>query len=414
MLTPIPECSVIIPVFNRWDLTRDCLSSLCEYSVGHDIEVIVIDNGSTDETATDLVSLGRSLFGNRFIPLVFTENRNFGPACNAGAQTATSRFLFFLNNDTLLTSGWLPPLLYALRDEPSLGAVGPLLLYGDDTVQHLGAAMGGLGPMHLYQGFPRAHPVVRRRRDLQFITGAALMMAKDLFFDCGAFFEEYRNGFEDVELCIRIREQGKKLRCEPDSIVYHLESQTPGRKCGEEENSALLTRRCGKSCYVDLHHHGINDGFSVFINDMLDISLRLAEQDERDLMEQAEKGGVGVWLRLALENPFWVRGREMLASSLERSGKFDDAMRFRLNLVEIEPLLSRYLDIMRLLPKYTEERDWLPTLENHLEIITSFKSDPSRCSAQVGRILQGKAQGGDSFLEHIYQEKIRQMFPGSG
>ena len=102
--------SVIIPVFNNWELTRQCLSSLAENSPA-DLEVIVVDNGSTDETATGLEPLGQTLFEKHFRRIRFEENRNFAPACNAGAQAAHSEFLFFLNNDTIIRPGWLPPLL---------------------------------------------------------------------------------------------------------------------------------------------------------------------------------------------------------------------------------------------------------------------------------------------------------------
>ncbi len=113
----------------------------------------------------------KNLFGERFAPIVFPENRNFGPACNAGARASKGALLFFLNNDTVLTPGWFPPLRDAFRDNDSLGAVGPLLLYGDKTVQHLGVSFGTIGPFHLYHDFPADHPVVLKDRDLQCITG---------------------------------------------------------------------------------------------------------------------------------------------------------------------------------------------------------------------------------------------------
>ena len=90
-----PEFSVIIPVFNKWELTKDCLISLREHGGGHDFEVIVADNASSDATATDLAPLGASLFGERFTAIRFEENKNFGPACNAGAKAATAPILFF-------------------------------------------------------------------------------------------------------------------------------------------------------------------------------------------------------------------------------------------------------------------------------------------------------------------------------
>ena len=153
-----PLFAVIIPVFNNWGLTRDCLDSLREHTPGDNFEVVVVDNGSVDAGRTELEPLGNSLFPGRFTVVRFEENRNFGPACNAGAHTATASLLFFLNNDTVLTPGWAEPLLDALRADDSLGAVGPLLLYPDNTVQHL-AWWSRLPALIIYtKGFHPATP----------------------------------------------------------------------------------------------------------------------------------------------------------------------------------------------------------------------------------------------------------------
>ena len=204
---PTPQVSIIIPVFNKWELTRNCLESLRTHTP-EDVEVIVADNASSDDTVTELDRLGSALFGPRFRSIRNAENINFGPACNAGARAAAAPLLLFLNNDTLLTPCWLAPLLKAL-ERPGTGAVGPLLLYADRTVQHLGITFSIAGTVsHLYRGFPEDHPVVGRKRQLQAITAAALLLRKDLFFEAGAFYPEYLNGFEDVELCARIRQLG--------------------------------------------------------------------------------------------------------------------------------------------------------------------------------------------------------------
>ena len=133
-----PTVSIIIPVRNQWKLTEACLRSLAEHTPQDDIQILVMDNGSTDDTSTQCAPLGAALFGSRFRHIPLGHNRNFGPACNEGAHAADADYLFFLNNDTLLTAGWLPPLLDAFARQPDLGATGPLLLYPDGRVQHAG------------------------------------------------------------------------------------------------------------------------------------------------------------------------------------------------------------------------------------------------------------------------------------
>lgn len=92
----MPTLSVVIPVHNKWELTAACLRSLAEHTPGGDVAVIVVDNASADDTSGACPALGSSLFGRRFRYRRFENNRNFGPACNAGAALADSDLLFFL------------------------------------------------------------------------------------------------------------------------------------------------------------------------------------------------------------------------------------------------------------------------------------------------------------------------------
>jgi len=204
--------SVIIPVWNLWDMTETCLRSLAQHSAGEHLEVVVVDNHSTDATATELEPLGKALFGELFAAVRMPENVGFAKGCNAGARVASGDLLFFLNNDTTLTPGWLPPLREAMADA-RVGAAGPLLLYPDGTVQHCGIYISPFNTVgHLYEHLPGTFAAARKNHPLQAITGAAIMLRKGEFADCGGFHEEYRNGFEDIDLCFALRARGLKLR----------------------------------------------------------------------------------------------------------------------------------------------------------------------------------------------------------
>ena len=402
------DFSVIIPVFNKWDLTRNCLESLARHTPEYAFEVIVADNASTDATAVELGPLGNTLFGERFTRLRFEENRNFGPACNAGALAAAAPLLFFLNNDTLLTPGWAPPLVETLRGEGAPGAVGPLLLYEDGSVQHLGVSLAPSGFTHLYRRFPHTHPVVSRRRQLQAITAAALMIPAELFAACGGFYEGYVNGFEDVELCLRIRERGKSLVCLPNSVIFHLESQTPGRKRNDDHNAKLLRERCEPYFYVDLHHHGARDGFSVFVDDVLDISLRLSAIDEAALTAEAKQGTPADWLRLTKEHPFWIAGKEMLAEALEREGKVQEALHMRAEIAGQLQMEQSYKLLIRAAARAGNSAT-LALAEKHLRLIMDYRENPEKARRYVRYILAHTAGRKDAFLERLYEEKLRAM-----
>ena len=237
----MPEASrvsVVIPVWNLWDMTEPCLRSLAEHSAGENMEVVVVDNHSTDATASELEPLGEALFGTAFKAVRMTENVGFARGCNAGAQAAGGDLLFFLNNDTTLTPGWLPP-LRAVMSDPKIGAAGPLLLYPDGTVQHCGIYVNPFNAVgHLYEHLPGSFAAARKPHPLQAITGAAIMLRKTQFEACGGFHEGFRNGFEDIDLCFALRAQGLKLRVESRSVIYHHTSRTPGRCC------CILTAPC--------------------------------------------------------------------------------------------------------------------------------------------------------------------------
>ncbi len=315
--------AVVIPVFNQWQLTEGCLRSLRAHSPGEDMQVIVVDNGSTDETASACGLLGRRLFGDRFTHVRLEENVNFGPGCNLGADRANADFLFFLNNDTLLTSGWLAPLLNAFSGRPNLGAVGPLLLYpGSDRVQHLGVTFTpNMHVDHLYHYFPATHRVVSATRTLQAITGAALMLPAELFRQIGRFWEEYRNGYEDLDLCWRIRSLGLALRCEPASRVYHLTSQTEGRFDAENHNSQLLLRRCNQAFAPDLHRFAAQDGFSLRLTPTLRMNVTLV----RDPQETRGLDMDGLWAEILAE-PLWEEGYEKLLALFFQRGMWEAAL----------------------------------------------------------------------------------------
>lgn len=399
-----PVFSVIIPVFNKWELTAACLRSLREHTPDHDFETIVVDNGSNDDTAQALQALGESLFGRRFTRIRFEENRNFGPACNAGAKTASAPLLFFLNNDTLLTPGWAPPLLEALAADPSLGGVGPLLLYEDRTVQHLGVAFSLSRVEHLYRGFLPDHPAVGRKRRLQAITAAALMLPRELFWRHEGFYEDYRNGFEDLDLCLRIGQTGKHFACAAASAVIHLESRTSGRKDNDAHNSALLTQRCRDLFRPDKHLHGLRDGFLPFIDDSLDIGLRLKDEDEERLALAALGQSPAVWHQRCLEHPYWVRGREYLAEALEKQGHAAEALACRIEVADILNLAQSSRELM-LAAARLGNAEIRSAAEESYHTLYERGRDKTVCR----KLLREAAERGDARLEALYGEKLRNI-----
>ncbi len=342
------KTSIIIPAWNLWSLTLDCLESIatnCQAQLAlKALEVIVVDNGSTDETAAALAPTLERLFGMHGKAVRMPENVGFAKACNAGAKAASYPLLFFLNNDTLLTKDCLVPLIAVLESKPKVGIVGPLLLYPDDTVQHCGVVVcPSLKFHHIYNKFPATHPVARKERALRIITGAAMLMSAKLFAECDGFYEEYLNGGEDIDLCYSVFKKGLSVVCTPKSHIYHLANQTPGRFDHDEHNGNILRERHGNALMPDYHRIAAKDGFVPVLSPDFALYITIPEAKEKALTQSFSQNFnfKRCQERLYIE-PFWLGGYELLADYYEEQNMLPEALEIRKKLVCIAPLLKHY------------------------------------------------------------------------
>lgn len=218
-----PPISIIIPTKDAPEILERCLKSLSEKTSYPEFEVILMDNETTDQQALQLMQdypARRIVFPNPF---------NYSRANNQGAAAAAGEFLVFLNNDTEILSGdWLEHLIY-YAEQPDVGAAGALLTYEDRTVQHAGVALGMRGTAdHTMRGFPIGVDgyagSLACAREVSALTGACLMIRKSLFEEIGGFNEHFFTAYQDVDLCLRLRERGLRLICTPRAQVIHHES----------------------------------------------------------------------------------------------------------------------------------------------------------------------------------------------
>lgn len=240
-----PLTSVVIPLFNRADLTRACLFALVEATPPELYEVVLVDNGSTDETGRLLESLGGDV-----TVLRNDTNLGFARACNQGASAARGQYLVFLNNDTEPESGWLEPLILTADAHPRVGAVGSKLLYPDGRLQHAGVWIvdnrihGILEGRHRWEGEPDGLAEADVVGPVQAVTAASMLVRASAFRELGGFDERYWNGNEDVDLCLRLGAAGWQIVYQPASRVMHHESASgPERLAKAAENVLLLSRR---------------------------------------------------------------------------------------------------------------------------------------------------------------------------
>jgi GT2 family glycosyltransferase len=234
------ECSIIIPVFNQEFLTKQCLDVLLSSETRAFVpEIVVVDDGSGDATTRLL-----SDYDERVRILRHERNQGFAVSCNEGAAAARGRHLVFLNNDTIPLSGWLDALIAYAETNPKVGVIGSKLLFPNGTIQHCGLAIcADRLPRHLYIFFPSDHPAVNKSRRLQAVTGACLLIRRDLFEAVSGFDTMFVNGFEDVDMCLRVAERGYETHYCHESELYHLASMSEGRTKHDSRNERIYRER---------------------------------------------------------------------------------------------------------------------------------------------------------------------------
>ncbi len=301
-------CSIIIPVWNCCELTRQCLAALVKTTEGISWELIVVDNHSTDDTPSFLSSLAGDvqIISNQ-------ENLGFAKACNQGARAARGKYLVFLNNDTIPQSQWLNSLVGEVDEHSEVGIVGSKLLFADGSVQHAGVVFmrSIVSAYHIYRSVPSSEPGVNHRRAFQAVTAACMLIRRELFEEVQGFDEAFINGFEDIDLCLKVREKGFQVIYQPRSLVYHLESQTPGRKEHDEQNSQLLLEKWGNHWWLgdeDLHYY--QDGFKL-VRGGQDVKFGTQLKPMTDVYDRASWAHVAASQSAALKKDWAAVRREL-------------------------------------------------------------------------------------------------------
>lgn len=219
-----PQVSVIIPVHGKIEYTLACLRSIAAHGADASFEVIVVNDASPDDTAEALASV------QRLRVLTNAQNLGFIGSSNAGAAAARGSYLLFLNNDTQVTAGWLDRLLDCFAEEPDCGIAGSRLVYPDGRLQEAGGLVYADGSSWNVGRFEkRDDPRHLYRRDVDYVSGAALMIETTLFAQVGGFDSRYAPAYcEDMDLAFSVRAAGRRIIYQPESLVVHCEGVSSG------------------------------------------------------------------------------------------------------------------------------------------------------------------------------------------
>lgn len=227
--TPVdkPKVSVIIPVFNQLSYTYNCLKSIeNNFPESAKLEILLVDDCSTDETPTFLTE---NVSGIKYIRN--EENKGFLINCNSASTYARGEFLYFLNNDTQVTPGWLDHMLGLFGDE-QVGCVGSKLIYAHGLLQEAGGIIypNATGANYGRNDLPD-RPRYNYFREVDYSSGASLLLRKVDFERLGGFDKRFIPAYyEDTDLCFAVRNVlKKKVMYQPLSEVVHFEGVSSGK-----------------------------------------------------------------------------------------------------------------------------------------------------------------------------------------
>lgn len=226
-----PLVSILIPnKDHRRDLQK-CVDSIKNGSSYSNWEIIVIENNSTEKATFEFYSELEQ--DNRIRVVQWEEKFNYSAINNFGAHYAKGEYLLLLNNDIeVITPDWLEQMLM-FSQRKDVGAVGSMLYYPDDTVQHAGVILG-LGGVagHAHKHFPCGDYGYMYRmaiaQNYSAVTGACLMLRREVWEQVGGLDEHFKVAFNDVDLCMRIRQAGYLIVWTPFAELYHYESKSRG------------------------------------------------------------------------------------------------------------------------------------------------------------------------------------------
>lgn len=219
-----PKVSIIIPVYNQFNYTYNCLYAILKNTVNVEYEVIVADDCSDDKTKEiDHIVFGITVIHNK-------KNIRFLLNCNNAAIYAKGKYILFLNNDTQVQYNWLLPLVSLIEGDNNIGMVGSKLVYPDGYLQEAGGIVWNDGSAYNYGN--RENPDSYEYcyvKEVDYISGASIMIKASVWKKIGGFDPIYSPGYyEDTDLAFEVRKKGYKVCLQPESVVAHFEGVSNG------------------------------------------------------------------------------------------------------------------------------------------------------------------------------------------
>lgn len=234
-----PLVSVIIPTKDHIDILDTCIRSIIERTTYTNYEIVVIENNSTEQKTFDYYENDLKKYNASIRIETWQHEFNFSKLMNFGATKAQGDYLLLLNNDTeIITPNWMETMLGQCA-RADVGIVGCRLFYKDDTIQHAGVCVTGGVAGHLGKNLPKGNwgyfALADATQDLSAVTAACMMTKRSVFEAVSGFTEELSVAFNDIDYCLKVREQGYLVVYTPEVNLYHYESISRGAEDNDDK-----------------------------------------------------------------------------------------------------------------------------------------------------------------------------------
>lgn len=282
-----PVVSIIIPAYNKLELTYHAIASIILSYNKTSYEVIVADDCSTDKTS----QIDKVI--KNVVHVRNPENLRFLLSCNNATKHAKGEYILFLNNDTEVTSYWLDELVKPFSTHKSVGLTGSKLLNLDGTLQEAGGIIWGSGqPWNVGNGANPLAPEFNYTREADYLTGAAMCIKASVWKAVDGFSKEYAPCYyEDTDIAFKVRAEGYKTLYCPFSTVVHFEGQSHGRdvKKGLKQYQLVNESKFKSKWFKDYKYNG-EEGQDLQLQKDRNIDHRVLVIDYATPNEQTDAG----------------------------------------------------------------------------------------------------------------------------
>ena len=261
-----PLVSVIIPNKDHIDFLKPCIESLQKKCSYRNIEIVIVENNSTEKETFDYYEEVRKQYDN-IVFLTYQGGFNYSKINNFGVSESHGERILLLNNDTEVISPDLFENMLWYLERPEVGMVGARLLYADNTVQHAGVLTGAGGLAdHMFKGLPAGKPGYMCRsittHDVSAVTAACLMVKRSVYDEVGGLDESFEVAFNDVDFCLKVRQAGYLIVYDAEAQLYHYESKSRG----SENTPAKFLRFSGEASRISAKWKILVDYYDPYYN----------------------------------------------------------------------------------------------------------------------------------------------------